>query len=103
MDQISYRKKLPGTTRFSLQDLARIKEIGRLPWNERPPAREVAQAYCCGLETIRRIWREETFVGVGGKVNAGYEPPPMSAELEEELRELARKFETGELKVKGRA
>lgn len=82
--------KMQGTTKFSAEDVLRLKEIGRLPpGHPDRDARLLADLYGCGPETIRRLWRGETFRKTGAAMN--YQPPPLEPEKME--ADIARLME----------
>lgn len=66
-----FENKIKGHTKFSHNDVVRIKEIGRLPPGH--PDRDVklcADTFGCAPETIRKIWRGDTFRSTGLRVEA---------------------------------
>jgi len=63
--------KIKGHTKFSHDDVVRIKEIGRLPpGHPDRDAKLCADAFGCAPETVRKIWRGDTFRTTGLRVDA---------------------------------
>ncbi len=107
--------KIKGHTRFTTEDVLNIKTMlreGRAP-------RDIAKLYKCGVETIRKMNRGETFPNVGGEaVELPKWTPEMAqaslekalavqAEVEAEKKlktpddpELAAKFAEAEVKAR---
>jgi len=98
-----FKMKMKGHTRFSPADVIEIKAVGNLPWGHpQRDARTLAKRYGCAPETIRKMWRGETFTGTGGVVEPRPEMTDEEVDAALDLKTLGPQLEALQREVDAR-